>query len=188
MKGFKLSFSLCLVLTTLLVVGVGSTSAQLKIGYVNSNKVLATYKEAQDVREKLRDLNAEWEKEAKGMQKQIQDLQEQLESQSLLLSEERKQEKQQEIQSLYLKYQQFLNEKWGAQGEAIKKEEELLEPVIKKINVAIKNIGEAEGYSYIFDTVAANILYASEDQTDLTERLLKELNKGVPAKTNSNSN
>ncbi len=182
MKGFMSAVG---VPSLLLFLTVGQASAQLKIGYINSNRVLATYKEAQDVRKQLQEINAKWEQEAKNMQKEIQDLQEQLESQSLLLSEERKQEKQQEVQSLYLKYQQFLQEKWGPQGEAVKKEEELLKPVIDKINEAIRKIGEAEGFHYIFDTVAANILYASDDQPDLTERLLEELNKGLPAAANS---
>ncbi len=159
----------------------GLAFGQLKIGYVNSNRVLEKYKEAIDVRKQLQELNAQWQQEARDMEKEIQTLQEQLESQSLLLSEERKAAKQQEIQDLYIKYQQFLQEKWGPQqGEAVQKEVELLQPVYDKINKAIKKIGQAGGYQYIFDTVAANILYASDEQPDLTEQLLEELNKGLP--------
>src|SRR3990172_1410683 len=111
-------------------------SAQLKIGYINSNQILKTYKEAQDVRKQLADLNAQWEKEAKDKQTEIQNLNDQLESQSLLLSEERKAAKQKEIQDLYLKYQQYLQETWNPQGgKAVQKEVELLQPVYDKINV-----------------------------------------------------
>jgi len=157
--------------------------AQLKIGYINSNKILEVFKDAIDVRKRVQDLNQAWEREAKDMEKQVKDLQEQLEAQSLLLSDERKAEKQQEIQTLYLKYQQFLNEKWGQQGEAAKKEVEFIQPVYDKINKAIQKIGQEESYQYIFDVVAGNILYASEDQPDLTQKLLEELNKGLPAAT-----
>ncbi|MFQ5674940.1 MAG: OmpH family outer membrane protein [bacterium] len=168
-----------LLIALICALGVSSSFAQLKIGYVNSQKVLETFKDAQDVRKQLADLNSQWEKEARDMQKQIQTLQEELESQSLLLSEQRKQEKVQGIQTLSQKYQLFLNQKWGQQGEGVKKEVELLQPVYQKINAAIKKIGQAEGYQYIFDVVAGNILYASEDQPDLTEKLLAELNKGL---------
>ena len=160
----------------------GSASAQLKIGYIDSNRILGAYQEAKDVRARLQEIDQQWKNDAKDMEKEIKDLQEQLEAQSLLLSEGRKQEKAQEIQNKYLRYQQYLNEKFGPQGEAVKKEVELLDPVIKKINSAIKKIGEAEGYSYIFDTVAANILYASEDQPDLTDKLLEELTTGLEVK------
>jgi len=159
---------------------------EVRIAYINSNKVLEVYKEAVDVRKQLGELNSQWEREAKNMEKEIQDLQEQLESQSLLLSEQRKKDKQQEIQTLYVRYQQYLQTKWNPQnGEAVKKEVELLKPVFDKINAAIKIIGEAESFNYIFDTVNSNILYASEDQTDLTDKLVAELNKGLTAKATS---
>lgn len=167
----------------ILTFAVQPALAQLKIGYVNSNKVLEVYKEAIDVRKKLQELDAQWQREAKDMEKQVKDMQDQLEAQSLLLSEERKNEKQQEIQTLYMKYQQFLNEKWGQQGEGVKKEVEFIQPVYDKINKAIQKIGLELGYNYIFDVVAGNILYASEDQPDLTEKLIEELNKGLPAAT-----
>ena len=80
----------------------------------------------------------------------------------------RKQEKQQEIQNLYLKIQKYSADKWGQNGEFFKEQEKLMQPVFDKINVAIKAIGEEEGFDYIFDTVNANIVYASPSQPDIT--------------------
>lgn len=185
MKSFKFYLLLAFLITLTLIIVHDPAAAQLKLGYVNSNKILETYKEAVDVKKQLQEINAQWEREARDMQKEIQELLEQLESQSLLMSEQRKREKQQEIQDLQAKYQKFVMEKWGQGGEALKKEAELLQPVFDKINAAIRKIGEAEGFNYIFDVVAGNILFASEDQPDLTDRLLDELNKGLPAQSNS---
>lgn len=172
-----------LMITLILGLGFSPVFAQLKLGYVNSQQVLEKFKDALDVKKQLAELNTQWESEARNMQREIQKLQEELESQSLLLSDQRKQEKVQEIQTLGQKYQLFLQTKWGQQGEGVKKEVELLQPVYEKINTAIKKIGEAEGYQYIFDVVAGNILYASDDQPDLTEKLLAELNKELAAST-----
>jgi len=172
-----------LMITLILGLGFSPAFAQLKVGYVNSQQVMEKFKDALDVRKQLAELNTQWEDEARDMQKQIQKLQEELESQSLLLSDQRKQEKVQQIQTLGQQYQLFLQTKWGQQGEGVKKEVELLQPVYEKINAAIKKIGQAEGYQYIFDVVAGNILYASDDQPDLTEKLLVELNKELAAST-----
>lgn len=151
-----------------------------KIGYIHSQKILADYKEAQDAQKKVEELNRQWEKEGMEMQKQLQDLQEQFESQSLLLSESKKTEKAQEIQNLYLKIQQFQQEKWApGRGQIYLKEKEFMEPVLEKINKVIKEIGDEESFDYIFDTASGNILYASEKQPDLTEKVLAELEKGV---------
>ena len=167
----------CLVALFVLTTGAFAQ----KLAYINSQKILANYKEAQDAQERLDEINKEWEAEAREMQRQFQELGEQLESQSLLLSEERQKEKQQELQNLYMRIQQFQNEKWGQNGEFLRKQEEIMQPVLDKINEAIRKIGEEERYDYIFDTVAGNILYASTSQPDLTDLVLEELERGLEA-------
>jgi outer membrane protein len=161
----------------------GSAMAQ-KLGYINSQKILADFKEAQDAQERLDKINKEWEAEGREMQRRLQELTEQLESQSLLLSEERKKEKQDEIRRLYQEIQQYQQTKWGQNGEIFKKEAEIMQPVLDKINAAIAKVGEDEKFDFIFDTVSANIVYASPNQPDLTELVLEELEKGLESSNN----
>jgi outer membrane protein len=171
------------ILTAVAVVlFAGSASAQ-KLAYINSQKIIASYKEAQDAQERLNKISAGWEEEAKIMQKQFKDLGEQLESQSLLLSDDRKLEKQQELQTLYNKIQQYQADKWGQTGELYKKQEEVMQPIFDKINSAIKKISEEQNFDFVFDSINGNIVYASPKQVDLTDMVLAELEKGLPAKT-----
>ncbi len=170
----------CLVMVAS-ALAVGNASAQ-KLAYINSQKIVANYKEAQDAQERLNKISQGWEEEAKIMQKQFQDLGEQLESQALLLSEDRKREKQQELQSLYMRIQQFQSDKWGQTGELYRKQEEVMQPIFDKINAAIKKVAEEQNYDYVFDTVNGNIVYASPKQTDLTDLVLQDLEKGLPAR------
>jgi len=170
----------------LLVVGVmlaQPAMAQLKLGYINSQQILQNFKDAQDVQKQLDAKNQEWQRQAQEMQKSIQDMQDQLESQSLLLSQEKKDEKTREIQETYAKFQKFQMEKWGQTGEAFHLQEELMKPVFDKINAVLSKIGKEEKFDYIFDGVQANIVYASPNQPDLTDRVLEELNKGVTTTT-----
>ncbi len=155
--------------------------AQMKLGYIDSQKIIESYKEAQDAQKQLASLNEQWQQEAKNMQQDLQEKQDQLESQSLLLSEEKKNEKAQEIQNLYINFQQFQQQKWGQQGEVYLKQKEFMQPVYDKINAAIRRLGAEDKYDYIFDVVAGGILYVSEGQADLTQRVLDELNKGLAA-------
>jgi outer membrane protein len=156
-------------------------AAQLKLGYIDSQKILGSYKEAQDAQKQLQDLNRRWEEEAANMQKELQAKLDELESQALLLSDERKREKETELQNLNIRLQQFQQDKWGAQGEVYTKRAELMQPVIDKINTVIKKIGTEDKYDYIFDVINANILHVSDSQPDLTGRVLEELNKSVAA-------
>ena len=117
------------------------------------------------------------------MHQNLKTLQDQYQSQSLLLSDAKKREKEQEIQNLVMKLQQFQREKYDPQtGEIFKKQNELLQPVYDKINAVIKKIGDDEKYDLILDTASASILHASNAVTDLTDKILEELNKGQTVK------
>lgn len=180
MKNLKSWMGVCLAVVIL--AGVDSASAQLKLGYIDSQKILEKYKEAQDAQKQLQDLNKRWEDEAKSMQQELQTKLEELESQALLLSDERKKEKETELQNLNIRLQQFQQEKWGNQGEVFSRRAELMQPIIDKINATIKKIGTEEKFDYIFDVVNGNILHVSATQPDLTDKVLEELNKSVAAK------
>lgn len=173
--------SLIVVLALLFVVSA-SNAQKLKLAYINSEKIKADYKEAQDAEKKIAELNSQWEKEAMEKQKEIQALKEQLETQSLLLSEEKKREKYQELQNMAMKFEQFKQQKWGQQGEVYRKSEEMWKPIQDKIFAVINKIGEDEGYDYVFDSALNVILYINPNQTDLTEKVVEELNKGITTK------
>jgi outer membrane protein len=181
-KSMRNAFVLALV--GLLTMGLwGSAFAQLKIGYIDSQKILTNYKESIDAQKKLDAQNQKWQQEMQQMQKQLKDLQDQLDAQKLLLSDAKKQEKQQEIQDLYLKIQQFQMKKWGQQGELFQMQQKLMAPIIDQINKTITKIGQEEKFDYIFDTVQGNIVYASKKQPDLTDKVLEALNKSAASTT-----
>ncbi len=174
-KQAKVYNKLVLFLAILFSLG-GSAFGQVKLGYVNSQLILEKFKDATDAQKQLAEINKAWETEARNMQQELQTKQEELESQSLLLSETKRQEKETELQNLYLRFQQFQQEKWGQQGEAVKKQADLMKPVIDKVNEAIRKVGDEQKFDYIFDTVAGNILHVGANQPDLTEAILQELN------------
>ncbi|MCD6116820.1 OmpH family outer membrane protein [bacterium] len=183
---FKRSRILVVILILVLTVSAG-VFAQLKIAYVNSDQVLKNYQAAIDASKKLEEESNKWGMELQKMQQQFKDSQDKLQQQSLLLSEAKKKEKAQEVQDLYVKIQQYQNQKWGQQGEYFKRQQELMGPIIQTINETIHKIGKDEGYDYIFDTVAGNVLFA-KDKYDLTDKLLKELEKGAAAKPKTGGN
>lgn len=165
------------LVSTVLLLAVlfsGSVFAQLKIGYIDSQIILNKLPSAVEAQKKLEEQSNAWAEELQKMGDKIRSLQQQLEQQSLLLSEEKKQEKQDEIQQLYLDSQRFQDQKFGQQGELYQKRNELLQPIFDQINEKIQAVAEESGYDYIFDAVAGNILYAKEEY-NLTKILLDEL-------------
>ena len=165
-----------------LISGAGFSTAwpQIKIGYVDSQKILAAYPAAADVQKKLESENAGWAEELKKMNEEYKTAEQALDRQSLLLSDAKKKEKEKELKALYTAIQEFQKQKWGEGGEIFKRQEDLLKPVYDKINSVIQRVGEAEGYDYILDTVQGQVLYA-KSKYDLTDLVVKELEKEAPA-------
>jgi Skp family chaperone for outer membrane proteins len=111
--------------------------------------------------------------------REYQTLAQEIESQSLLLSEEKKKEKLRELQDKATEIDKFKFEKLNPEGgEFYRKNQELFKPIIDKINNVINKVGTDEEYDIILDASSGALLHALP-KYDLTSRILDELNKGV---------
>lgn len=172
MKKFSL---ISLALVALLTLGA-QAQAQMKIGYINSDRILSEFEEAKDAQTKLDSEARKLQEQYQGMLVKLDSLQREYEKQKMMMSEARRKTKEQEITTLQESIQKFQVEKLGPEGEIYKKQNELVAPIIEKIKRVIEKIGKTEKYDYIFDTVAGNILYA-EPAHDLTDKVLYELKR-----------
>ena len=146
-----------------------------KLAYVHSQKVLSEYKEYKDVQNKLTEIQNQYQAEYDRLVNEYQELVQQIENQSLLLSPEKKAEKERIMQQKAMEIEKYRYEKLGPQGEIYQKQAELGQPVLDKINAAIKKIGDEEGYDFIFDG-AVGLLHAKPEH-DITDKVLEELAK-----------
>jgi outer membrane protein len=162
---------------SILALGAISLLAQeVKIGYIDSIKIFAEFKETQEAEQLYKKEVDAWKVQATSMEQAIVKLQEELKAQSLMLSEEKQKEKKLELDQKMQEYQAFMQETFGDDGLAARRNKELTQPIVDKIEEILERIGEEEGYSVIFDVANANIVWASK-ALDLTQRVLEELNQ-----------
>jgi Skp family chaperone for outer membrane proteins len=154
-----------------------------KFAYVQSQRILAENQEMKDVQNKLMELRNAYDAEYQKMISDYKTLLEEIDSQSLLLSPEKKQERIKEAQSREEAIRRYEYEKLGPQGELYKKQQEFSAPIIQKINELISQIGEEEGYDFVFDASSGALVHALP-KYDITEQIIERLNKG-PATTTS---
>ncbi len=166
----KLFTILCAFL--LFSLGMQPALAQMKIGYVDTQKIMTEYQPALDAQKKIEDAQKAYQDRLAEMRNDFLAKQKKMEQQSLLLSDQKKQEQAQELQDLYQNIQKYAMEQ--EQQELPKLQSELMQPVIDAINNAIQAVGKAEGYDYILEAV--NLLYANETH-DITEKVMAELKK-----------
>ncbi|MCF7824258.1 MAG: OmpH family outer membrane protein [Candidatus Marinimicrobia bacterium] len=147
-----------------------------KFGYINSEFILSQFEEFREAQSKLEVEGRKLEKQYYDMAATLDSMQQEYERQKFLMTESNRGIKENEMRRLAEDIQKFQVDKLGPQGEFYQKQQALADPVLKKINTAIKKVGEDGGYDFIFDTVAGNVLYA-QDKFDLTDKVLKELQK-----------
>ena len=152
------------------------TAKELKIAYIESERILAQYQDFTDAKRILENEEKQYSQQAREMENDIKALEDEIESQGLVWSDDKKLEKQQEYQTIYLQYQQYIQDIWGPEGKLYQRNMELSKPIIDKINLIINKIGEEEDYDFIFDANTGSIIHA-KDEYDLTDRIIEELSK-----------
>lgn len=152
-----------------------STLAQaIKIGYIDSIKIFAENKETQDAERLYRRDVEQWEAQKQRMEQELMRLGEELNAQSAMLSEEKKAERRLDVQRRSDEYKRFMEETFGDNGLAARRNKELTQPIVDKINRIIEVIAKDQGYTMVFDVANANIVYA--DKTlDITDLVLTRL-------------
>ena len=164
---------------TLVGVAGGAVSAlaqEVKIGYIDSIKIFAENKETQDAERVYRQDVQQWEAQKQRMEQELARMGEELNAQSPMLSEEKKAERRLEMQRKMDEYKRFMEETFGDNGLAAKRNKELTQPIVDKINKIIEAIAIEQKYSMVFDVANANIVYADK-KLDMTDLVLTRLNQ-----------
>jgi outer membrane protein len=148
--------------------------ADVKIGYVDSQRIFSEYQEYQDAQAKFdKDVEA-WNAQADQMKGEVDDLTQELESQSLILSPEKKKEKEDYLKAKQDTLRQFLDATFGTDGKAERRMAELSKPIRDKVLEVIEKIAIDNDYSIVFDAGTVNIAYAKKS-LDITDDVLAEL-------------
>ena len=160
-------------------------SEDMKIGYIDSNRIMQELDEVREVRVQLEKEQRRMEVEMQQMIGRRDSLVQAYELQKILLVDENKRiEKEREIQMLEQNIERFQMEKFGPNGgEIYKLQNQLLAPVLSKIDAAIQKIGKERGYNYIMDAVSGALVYAIESH-DLTDEVIDELRTSIIEENN----
>ena len=156
--------------------------AEIKIGYVDSNEIMNNFEEVRQVQVNLEKEQRRLEGDFNNLVCRLDSLKQDYERQRLLMSETRRNEKENEITNMEQSIQKFQLDKFGPEGEIYRKQNQLLKPVLGKIDAAIQQVGSDRGYDYILDAMSGALLYAL-DSHNLTEAVMDELSKATGSVT-----
>ena len=142
-----------------------------KLGVVDTQKVLESYKKAQEANDILKAAQERLRSQLKNLEQEMLTMDERLTKQKLFLNDPETASLENELR---LKRQQYQHELETGQDSLMEKQKELVEPILDEIEVLIQQIGKNENYSLILEKRLVT-LYV-DPKYDLTESILKSLN------------
>tara|TARA_B100001559_G_C16295611_1_gene527197 strand:- start:132 stop:662 length:531 start_codon:yes stop_codon:yes gene_type:complete len=155
------------------------SNAQLKIGYIQSERIRTEY---EDFTEAEAQLQIEYQKvqaEYEQMLLQLDSLNKDYEVKRLMALDKGESIKQQ-IMQMERSLQTYQAEKVGPQGELMKKSAQMEYEILGKVKEAVRKVAIDKGFDYIIDA-NMGLLYV-KPQFDMTDDVLHELRNLKPQK------
>ncbi|MDO9366539.1 MAG: OmpH family outer membrane protein [Methylotenera sp.] len=158
------------MLAALVTLAPSTQAADLKVGYVQVDKILQDAPQTAESGKKLEREFSPRSQELDRMAKQIKDLENVLDKEGLTLSEAERRNKERDVQNIKIEFQRKQREL--REDINLRKNEEL-GSLQDRINKAVQSVSEAEGYDLV---VYSGVAYASK-KIDITDKVLKTLGK-----------
>lgn len=150
-----------------------SFGAEIKIAIVDLQKALQSVDEGKKAKSQLEKEFNDKKKQLQAEEESIKKMTEEFKKQSLVLSDDAKGRKQNEIQERLMKYRELFGK---SQFDIQNRERSLTEPIIGKLRSIVEELGKNQGYTLILEKNENGVLF-SKQQDDLTEEVIKSFNK-----------
>lgn len=158
------------MLASFLTFAVIAHSAELKVGYVQVDKILQEAPQTAESGKKLEREFSPRSQELDRMAKQIKDLETALDKDGLTITEADRRSKERDIQNIKTEFQRKQREL--REDINLRKNEEL-GSLQDRINKAVQSVAKAENYDLV---MYSGVAYAA-DKIDITDKVLKLLGK-----------
>ena len=153
-----------------------TAATPIKIGYTSMDYLLGQVPEAKDIQNQLTIQRTQLENESQRMTKEFQEKLQVYEKGGAQMSEIIRADREKELQGLQGRIQEFQK---SAESTLQQKYQQLVSPVLQKIQKNIDAVAKENGYSHVFNLdagagTAVILLYAPEDG-NISELVLKKM-------------
>jgi outer membrane protein len=165
----------CLLLF-LSMAAITQLSAQ-RIAIVDITKVLEEMPDYRAAQAELDKIAADWRQEIALEYDQIKAMYNKYQAEQVLLSEDAKKQKEDEIMEREKLVREMQRDKFGPEGALFRKRQDLVQPIQERVYGAIQTYAEDRGFDFIFDKGGQGGLIFSNAEYDKTEDIIRVLSK-----------
>jgi len=156
------------VLLAALLLAAAAPAKDLRIGVINSEQILAGYDEYASSMRILQEEKADWDRQIGDREAEIEAELRAFKQQENALSPVTRSERRAEIDRMMAQLEEFKGEIYAeGTGRFFRRNQELMEPLINRVNEAIRAVAEEEGYDLILDNSVPVVVYVAESAIDV---------------------
>ncbi|MCZ4695897.1 OmpH family outer membrane protein [Ancylomarina euxinus] len=152
------------LLAVVLLTSANTFAQTLKLGHIDSSKLLAIMPEKDMAQKQIETKAKEFDTQIKAMQAEYQKLVEAYVAERETLSDAIRADREKAIQDLQNRMQTFDQ---FAQNKIQTTRQELLKPIFDKASKAIQEVGEENGFTYVLDLSTGVVLFNSSSSIDI---------------------
>ncbi|MCS6916748.1 MAG: OmpH family outer membrane protein [Chitinophagales bacterium] len=146
-----------------------------KVAYVDLEYILKNIPEYQDAQKRIDDLTAQWQKEIDQKYAEIDRLYKQFQAEQVLLTEDIKAKRRQEIEEKEKAARELQKKRFGYQGDLFQKRQELVQPIQDRVYDAIQKTATARQYDFVMDKSAGTMLLYANSKLNISDQVLQTL-------------
>jgi Skp family chaperone for outer membrane proteins len=145
----------------------------VRIGFLDLDRVLQANKDYASANQELEMKIGEWRAEIETRQQEIDKQKEALDLERPLLTEEVAEERAEDVAFEQEKLNQYIEKRFGTEGDWIKQKVLLSQPTQDAILTAIKEVAENRNLDYVFDSTADILVLHSEKKYDISDLVIR---------------
>ncbi len=164
-----------LVLTLAVIFTVTLVSQAQKYAFIDSEYVMENIPSFTAAQEQLNQLSSQYQKELESMHAEIEQMYQDFQAESVLLSEDMKRKREDVIISKEKEYKSLQRKYFGPEGDLFKKRQGLVKPIQDDIFNAVQELATEGSYAVIFDKAGGTTLFFTNPRYDLSDKVLQKL-------------
>jgi Skp family chaperone for outer membrane proteins len=149
----------------------------VRIGYIDTEYILENINEYSIANTQLDSKIVKWKSEIEGRLKSLDDERKKLNNERVLLTNELILEREEDLQIIETEIVDYQQKRFGPGGDLMIQKKQLMQPIQDQIFAAVQEIATSKEYDFIFDKSADVVMLYSADRYDISDRVLKTINR-----------
>ena len=156
-------------------VAAGAANAQVKLGFVDTEKIVGQMPEIRDVQAQLDNLRKSFADTLGAIEKNFNAKVESYQKQQAMMTAEAKEKEEAQLKAMEQQYQQYYQDRLGPQGVLVQAQNRLMQPIKEKVKTAIDKVAKDEKLTAVMEN---QLLIYFDSKLDITFKVLDYLRRG----------